>query len=207
MKKIPMGILSRRFGPLGQRIWLMAQGRDPAAVESRTAPPKSLGHSKVIPPDTRDRDTLITMLEQMAFKVAARLRRHRLTASRYEIGLRSADGWLGGRYAIAATSANTRRLMALARQMIDECWHGEGIFQCRITALDPQPEGMQTDLIALLESFDEPEEPAVDRLLDQVNDRYGEYALHPARLLRRNRMPNVIAPAWKPDGHRQTIQE
>jgi DNA polymerase-4 len=41
--------------------------------------------------------------------------------------------------------------------------------------------------------------------MDEVNRRYGEFALAPARLLGRSSMPNVIAPAWKPHGHRQTI--
>ena len=43
--------------------------------------------------------------------------------------------------------------------------------------------------------------------MDRINNRYGEFALTPARLLNRSTMPNVIAPAWKPFGHRQTIQD
>jgi len=45
----------------------------------------------------------------------------------------------------------------------------------------------------------------VNAVMDAVNRRYGEFALAPARLLNRSSMPNVIAPAWKPFGHRQTI--
>jgi DNA polymerase-4 len=41
--------------------------------------------------------------------------------------------------------------------------------------------------------------------MDAVNARYGEFALAPAQLLNRSSMPNVIAPAWKPYGHRQFI--
>jgi DNA polymerase-4 len=43
--------------------------------------------------------------------------------------------------------------------------------------------------------------------MDRINTRYGEFTLAPARLLNRSTMPNVIAPAWKPFGHRQTIQD
>ena len=42
-------------------------------------------------------------------------------------------------------------------------------------------------------------------VMDSINERYGEFTLAPARLLNRSSMPNVIAPAWKPTGHRQTI--
>lgn len=41
--------------------------------------------------------------------------------------------------------------------------------------------------------------------MDRINNRYGEFTLAPARLLNLSKMPNVIAPAWKPSGHRQTI--
>jgi DNA polymerase-4 len=41
--------------------------------------------------------------------------------------------------------------------------------------------------------------------MDAINQRYGEFALTPARLLNRSSMPNVIAPAWKPFGHRKTV--
>jgi len=41
--------------------------------------------------------------------------------------------------------------------------------------------------------------------MDDINERYGELTLSPARLLNRSEMPNVIAPAWRPNGLRQTI--
>ena len=41
--------------------------------------------------------------------------------------------------------------------------------------------------------------------MDLINERFGEFKVAPAMLLNRSDMPNVIAPAWKPYGHRQTI--
>jgi DNA polymerase-4 len=43
--------------------------------------------------------------------------------------------------------------------------------------------------------------------IDRINRRYGEFTVAPATLLGRSTMPNVIAPAWRPDGHRQHIPE
>jgi DNA polymerase-4 len=54
---------------------------------------------------------------------------------------------------------------------------------------------------------DDSRRSASNAAVDRVNNRYGEFALAPARLLQRSTMPNVIAPAWKPYGHRQTIQD
>jgi hypothetical protein len=42
-------------------------------------------------------------------------------------------------------------------------------------------------------------------VMDNINKRYGEFTLARANLLKRSDMPNVIATAWKPYGHRQTI--
>jgi DNA polymerase IV len=41
--------------------------------------------------------------------------------------------------------------------------------------------------------------------MDDINTRFGEFTLSPATLLNRSTMPNVIAPAWKPTGHRRTV--
>ena len=70
-----------------------------------------------------------------------------------------------------------------------------------MTALDPVDTGNQ------LELFQETAAPrnSANAVMDAVNQRYGEFTLAPARLLNRSSMPNVIAPAWKPFGHRQTI--
>ena len=61
--------------------------------------------------------------------------------------------------------------------------------------------GSQLELFAAMDDTQD----EVNTVMDAVNRRYGELALAPARLLNRSSMPNVIAPAWKPFGHRQTI--
>lgn len=53
MKRIPMHILAKRFGNIGRRLWLMCQGKDPATLLTTTTHPKSIGHGKVMPPNTR----------------------------------------------------------------------------------------------------------------------------------------------------------
>ena len=69
---------------------------------------------------------------------------------------------------------------------------------------------MFTDMFEAIDAGTEPRETfydgyVVNAVMDAVNQRYGELALAPARLLNRSSMPNVIAPAWKPYGHRQTL--
>lgn len=204
MEKLPISVLAQRFGNPGRRIWYMAQGMDPEPMHLEVAAPKSIGHGKVMPPNTRDREIILTYLLHMAVRVSARLRRYHFEAKTYAVGINSYNGWLGSKVKLSKPGNDTQVLFRLCRYVLDHCWKGEGIFQVQVTALDPQPASLQLDL------FDN--NPAVqkqlsqlNKMVDDVNERYGEMTLAPARLLKRSTMPNVIAPSWKPNGHRQSI--
>jgi DNA polymerase-4 len=201
VKKLPISILARRFGNPGRRIWYMCQGQDPAALQQDVPAPKSIGHGKVVPPNTRDSGVLLTYLMHMSEKVGARLRRHHLQARTFSIGLRTAEGWTGGKLQCVLPTSDGREIMALCRSVIDEIWQGQGVHQVQVTALDPVDSGSQLELFASLDNARD----EVNAVMDAVNRRYGELVLAPARLLNRSSMPNVIAPAWKPFGHRQTV--
>ncbi|MFN2348582.1 MAG: DNA polymerase IV [Thioalkalivibrio sp.] len=208
MAQLPVSELARRFGNLGRRIWLMAQALDPAPVETRIAPPKSMGHGKVMPPGTKARSEILTYLEHMGFKLGTRLRRHDMVAQRFFIGLRARHGWIGGTYRSATPTSDSRLLHGLCRRMLSEHWSGEGVCQVQITALDPRSVAGQLELFGdggAPAVADESRVRAAHGVMDAINRRYGEFTLAPARLLSRSEMPNVIAPAWKPHGHRQTI--
>jgi DNA polymerase-4 len=203
MAGLPIGVLGQRFGNPGRRIWYMCRGEDPDKVQDDTAAPKSIGHGKVMPPDTRDRDLIYMYLIHMAEKVAARLRRHAMQAQKYFIGMRSRDGWLGNKSRTHIPTNDSRPLIRLCKTAMQRHWQGQGVFQVHVVALDPRPVGGQIDI------FSEEDTRALElnRALDLINERFGEFAIAPARLLNRSDMPNVIAPAWKPYGHRQTIPE
>jgi len=200
--KIPMSVLGDRFGPLGTRIWLMCQGADPSRVENSVQPPKSVGHGKVMPPNTTDKDVIKLYLIHMGEKVGQRLRQHSLVAQKFFIGLRTYDGWVGSNKLRTKFPTNdSRAIRKLSDIILDQYWQGEGIHQVQITALDPRPQVGQADLFGEVNNRVD----QLNRVMDKINRRYGEFTVAPAILNERSEMPNVIAPAWKPYGHRQTI--
>ena len=203
MEKLPISVLSRRFGNLGRRIWYMCQGADPDPLHPDVAAPKSIGHGKVMPPNTKDRNTLLTYLQHMCSKVGTRMRRHEMEAKTFWIGLRTDQGWLGSKSRLSEFSNDQQQIYQLGSIILDLNWQGEGIHQIQVTALDPQPAAMQMDLFST--KADCTTRIQLNNAMDSINERYGEMSLAPARLLNRSDMPNVIAPAWKPDGLRQTI--
>lgn len=201
MEKVPISILAKRFGNLGRRIWYMCQGADPDMVHTQVASPKSMGHGKVMPPRTRDSRIIETYLMHMCEKLAARLRRHHFRAQHFFAGLKSEEGWLGTVERTIQPTNDGKEIFQLCTFILARRWAGEPVCQIQVTALDPNSAGLQLDF------FTEPDlkRSEVNEVVDDINDKFGEFTIAPVPLLFRSTMPNVIAPAWKPDGHRQTI--
>ena len=205
MAQLPISELGRRFGNIGRRIWKMCQGEDPDNVITDVSAPKSIGHGKVMPPNTTDVNTVLMYLLHMSEKVAARLRRYELQARHFYIGLNTAAGWLTFKSRLANPTQDERLIYGLCKQFLRCEWQGEGVHQVQVTALDPHS---ITGQLLLFETNDAVVSGKTHHhVMDNINQRYGELSLAPARLLNRSTMPNVIAPAWKPFGHRQTIDK
>lgn len=203
MQKLPIGILAKRFGNLGRRIWCMCQGEDPEPLRTYIPEPKSIGHGKVVPPFTHDKATLSLYLRHMSEKVATRLRRHQLQAQNYYIGVRNYEfGWLPYKGKTLAPSDDGQEIFQLCEYFLTHYWDHRSVCQVQVTALDPKPTQQQGDLFVT----QNPKREQLNQAVDLINQRYGAFTLMPAPLLAKSRMPDVIAPAWKPEGHRQTIQ-
>lgn len=202
METLPISILGKRFGNVGRRIWYMCQGMDPEPVHIEIPDPKSMGHGKVMPPNTKDKKIIDTYLMHMCEKLGARLRQHHFSAQQFFIGLRNHDfGWLGQTARLAQPTDDSKDIYELGLWVFANCWQGEPVWQIQVTAQDPRGRGGQLDL--LCETNEKREK--LNRVKDEINARYGEFTIAPVPLLERSSMPNVIAPAWKPSGHRQTI--
>jgi DNA polymerase-4 len=201
MEKIPVSVLAGRFGNLGRRIWLMAQGLDPSKVEPRVAAPKHMSASKVLPPDTRDPEVLRSYLQHMAELIALRMRQHGLAALTFAVGLGTASGWIGGEYRAAIPTDDGHLIERFCEDLLTRRWRGEGVYQVAVQALDPKDRGNQPDLFV-----ETPErQQQLNAIMDKINAKYGRWTLMPARMLNRSATPDVISPSWKPTGHRQTI--
>jgi DNA polymerase-4 len=200
LQQLPISVLGKRFGNPGRRIWLMAQGLDPEPVKPNIPAAQSIGHGKVLPPNTRNPDTIRVYLMHMAHKLAERLRANRLVAQRFLFGLRLYRGWLRTSERSLLPSDDEMVIYRLADHWLGESWRGQGIWQIRIVALDPKTP-CQDDLF----QRKHPRRQRRHQAMDGINQRYGSMTLASARLLGRSSMPDVISPAWKPEGHRKTV--
>lgn len=201
MKNLPIGVLGKRFGNLGRRIWHMCQGTDPEPVRTQASAVKTLGHGKVMPPNTRDLVVIKTYLRHMCEKVAFRLRHNLLSAQWFFIGFKQQTDrhWIGGKVQIVGRTQHGLDIYQRGLELLTLYWSGQGLCQLQVTALDPQPQFQQLAL------FDRSEVNRLDQAMDKINNRFGPFAITPATLLARSTMHDVIAPAWRPSGERRSV--
>jgi DNA polymerase-4 len=202
MKKVPMSLIAKRFGNPGRRIWLMAQGKDPEPVITDVKDPKSIGHGKVMPPGTRDKNVLLTYFQHMSEKVGVRLRKHSFQSDTFLISVKTELGWLSTKVKLQNTTDDGSTIYKLCCDFVEHYYVGQECRQVQVTALSPV-HGKQHDLF--IDNNVKAKREALNKAMDDINERYGEFTLAPIRVIGRSEMPNVIAPAWKPTGHRKTI--
>ena len=180
----------------------MCQGTDPDPVHVVVPNPKSMGHGKVMPPDTTSQTVVDVFLRHICEKLGSRLRKNHFRAQCFFAGLLHRDlGWLGGRGRLIQATDDSNEIFHLADFLISQCWNKEPVYQIQVTALDPCDSGFQVDLF----SETNQKRSELYSTIDEINEKYGEFTIAPVSMLNRSCMPNVISPAWKPNGHRQSI--
>lgn len=195
MKKIPISVPARRFGNLGRRLWLMAQGKDPAPVETGHAAPQSFSHAKVLPPATRNPAVLQSYYLHLAEKMATRLRQAGLAVRDFHIGLRAPEGWRQAWLQCEQPTDDGLAIFQLCKRFLRQHWFGEPIQQIHLHGSMPRPAGAQPDFFAAAS-------PARDsnHLMDQINREFGAFTLHRGMMQAHAQTAPIISPAWARNG-------
>lgn len=208
LEKWPMSVLSNRFGNIGKRLYLTCLGHDPEPIQTQPKPAKSMGHGKILPPNCTNKTLIASTLYHLCEKLTARMREHNLAATQYFVGLKTPFGWLALEIKLTSASNHSALLWRKARTVLLQ-YHGDVIKQVQVTAIS-----LIDGHIRQLDLFDNEEkekalqqETKLDQVKDAINTKFGSKAITPASiLLTQNNVP-VIAPAWRPEGLRQTIAD
>ena len=202
MKNIPISILGSRYGNIGRRIWLMAQGKDIDSMKLRENLPKSFGHGKVTKPDLRNIYEVKKILHHMSNKVAKRLRTNNYESNTFMIGLRTKEHWFSKKFRISKYTSCNKDIFELCLTLINKLYIQKyGIYQVQVTATNLKPINLQKDLFVTRKS----KSKDIDYIIDSINYKFGDSMLKPARLCNELETPDVISPSWRPDGHKKSL--
>ncbi len=202
MNKIPISILSNRFGNVGRKIWLMANGNDFEGLVSDPLHPKSLGHGKVLMPNTKDRYLIKKIFLKMSNKLSLRLRKSNYESNIFLIGIKIKAGWVQKKMKLQKATYNQANIFKLCELYLNMLDKNVGIYQIQVTALFPSERNKQNDLF----NQDDENNLILDNMLDNINDKFGQETIKLARLKTEDvDSPDVIAPAWRPRGYRKSV--
>jgi DNA polymerase-4 len=173
--KVPVSVLRKRFGVIGERLHEMGLGLDESPVVSfdDEEDAKSISHSVTLEEDTFDRNTLRKVLFQLSERVSKRMREGGFYGSRIALTVRYADFY---------TFSKQKTLS----QMINS---GNEIFQHSLELFEsiPHPKplrllGVGVSLLkkewcqlTLFENRDKREKML--QAVDRVNERFGDWTL------------------------------
>ena len=202
MKKLPISILSNRFGNIGKKIWLMANGNDFEGLIPDLNHPKSLGHGKVLKPNTKSSYLIKKVFLRMSNKLAIRLRKSNFESNVFLIGIKIKAGWIQKKVKIEKATCNRNDIFNICLSYLNLFEKNTGIYQVQVTALNPLKKNTQMDIF----SEDNDKSEVLDQALEDIYDKFGPETIKPARLISDHTdSPDVIAPAWRPSGHRKSV--
>ena len=202
MKKIPISILGNKYGNVGRKIWLMAQGLDYDSLKKENKPPKSFGHGKVTIPGLKDMHLIKKIFRHMCEKVAKRMRANNFESNKYIIGFKTWNGWYVKKFQLTYYTNNGSTIYKLAELIISEIDYGMGINQVQVTASNPKILDLQSDIFGnRLNS----KEQRLDNALDAIHHKFVNVKIGPARLLGEISSPDVISPSWRPSGWKRSV--
>jgi DNA polymerase-4 len=202
MKNLPISILANRFGNVGRKIWLMANGNDFEGLTPDPVHPKSLGHGKVLMPNTKSRYLIKKIFLRMSNKLSLRLRKSNYESNIFLIGIKIKAGWVQKKIKLEKPTCNQSDIFNACLFYFNLFDKNIGIFQVQVTALNPVRNNIQMDIF----NQEKNENLVLEQALDNISDKFGPNAIKPARLMSDDKdSPDVIAPAWRPVGYRKSV--
>ena len=140
----------------------------------------------------------------MAFKLSCRLQRHGLWAEIITVEIATLEGRAGISFPLKVATQDYQVMQKLIHTTLLECWYANVAYRkIQITATQLS-KARQPDLFQALQTKQEVKQGIVDKVMANINDKYGFAMLRPGSV-QKTVSPDVIAPSWQPGGPRQSI--
>jgi DNA polymerase-4 len=194
--------LKKRFGSIGKQLHAMGQGIDdsPVIPLDEASPPQSIGHSMTLPSDVSERTIVENYIFKLSEMVGRRLRKHSLQGRTLTLTIRYSDFTTFTRQLTLKRSIdNTPPIYHNLLKILNAITFKQPVRLLGVGISNLLPTTVQ---LALFDK--EQKRGTLTSLMDDVNDRYGEFTLTWGTLLLTSPHSEVIPPSWRPAGERNS---
>jgi len=175
MGRVPISILTKRFGAIGQGLHEMGLGMDDSRVvpfdEEEDA--KSISHSVTLEEDTSDPNMLRRVLLQLSERVSRRMRREGLYGKRIAVTVRYSDFFTFSKQKTLSKGMNSgNEIFKDASEIFESISHPKPIRLLGVGMSLLVKKGFQLDLFEKRDKKDN-----LLKAMDRVNERFGDWTL------------------------------
>jgi len=177
LRQFTVQALNGLFSSSGEHYWRLAHGMDDRPViPDREA--RSISHETTFAEDIADREVLLAWLTELTEQVARRLRRHGLKGRTVELKVRFADfHTITGALTLPEPTNITQELLQGAAQLLATKLPGRHLpvrlLGFGVTGFDGSGQSQRH----LFDELDRQRHRQLDRVADQISDRFGKLAI------------------------------
>ena len=197
--RYPADLLRMRFGTYGTKLSGMGRGEEGIYQNqgrSDRSSAKSIGHSVTLPHDLTDRLSMRKVLQTLAEMVGRRARRHHCRGKTLTLTWRYDDfSTRTHRSTLASPICLTEEIYQTSKRLLDNIDIQRPVRLLGISLSDLSFEAFTASLFP-----EETRKEEVQKTLDGINDRFGEFTLAYGDTIPDLRTQKVISPSWRSKG-------
>ena len=203
--RFPVDILRRKFGVTGERLHYMGLGVDdsPVVPDEEAEEVKSVGHSTTLDKDITERADIEMYLLQLSEMVGRRARRYGVAGKTVTLTVRYPDFTTFSRQESRSNHTNnSEEIYRAALKILDGIDLAQPI---RLLGVKISNLRQHTEQLPLFPA--ERKKALLAGAMDQVNNKFGDFAVTFGSLVGKEGGSKVISPAWRPEGVRNVEVE
>lgn len=197
LAKCPTQILIQHFGKDGIKLKNMGLGFDPSPVRPYwfSSDAKSVGNSCTMEKDTSDLKVIKDLLWKLSLKVGRRLRQNKYQGRTITLVLRYDDFTTRSiQKSVKEFIADSHKIFKLSFSLFQQLYQPER----KVRLLGVSVSNLIKRMTQLTFAWSDQEENRTDSVLDQLDDKYGEFVVRWGVLSDLPKEAKVIAPSWRP---------
>ena len=198
--RFPVDILTRKFGVTGEKLHYMGLGVDdsPVVPDEEAEEVKSVGHSTTLEKDVTERSDIQRFLLQLSEMVGRRARRYQVAGKTVTLTVRYPDfTTFSKQESRVAHTNNSEEIYLAVLKILNSIELTQPI---RLLGVKLSNLRQHTEQLPLFPA--ERKKALLAGAMDQVNNKFGDFAVTFGSLLGTDGGSKVISPAWRPEGVR-----